>query len=87
MPECTTPIFGRGSPSAGLAQVPWPLRASASTSSRADVNMERELWPGLDRWVSASETTNRGVLSHHRGAALVINSDQQGNIGSLKLQV
>ena len=24
--------------------------------------MERELWPELDRWVSASETTNRGVI-------------------------
>ena len=23
--------------------------------------MERELWPGLDRWVSAPETTNRAV--------------------------
>ena len=25
--------------------------------------MERELWPGLVRWVGASETTNRGVSS------------------------
>ena len=32
---------------------------------------ERELWPGLVRWVSASETTNRGVSSHHRSPTLL----------------
>ena len=30
-----------------------------------------KLWPGLDRWVSASETTNRGVSSHNRSPTLL----------------
>ena len=36
--------------------------------------MERELselWPGLARWVGASETTNRGVSSDHRSPRLL----------------
>ena len=33
----------------------------AATLGATGRNMERELWPGLVRWVGASETTNRGV--------------------------
>ena len=33
--------------------------------------MERELWPGLVRWVGTSETTNRGVSSDHRSPTLL----------------
>ena len=34
-------------------------------------HMERELWPGLVRWLGASDTTNRGVSSDHRNPRLL----------------
>ena len=48
--------------------VSYCLRDAKQTTGR---NMERELWPGLDRWVSASGTTNCGVSSHHRSPTLL----------------
>ena len=48
-----------------------PVGTSTLGSGSNWRKMERELWPGLDRWVSASETTNRGVSSHNRSPTLL----------------
>ena len=39
--------------------MPQKARLVTATLGATGRNMERELWPGLDRWVCASETTNR----------------------------